>query len=174
MFRQARPLLCAASVISSVRTPRRVVVPSTPRIRSVTASMTAADLLDNWALSGEDLGPDARRLFETELKRRGIGVSVEDRALWRARRRREVLTTPGGHVARCRSCGRLAGRAFVIAFDLLLARPLRSLTLYHCAAHEPALVGAVVRAVRALSNLLFGVRCWSVRAGQAPARISVR
>lgn len=132
--------------------------------------MTAADLLDNWALSGEDLGPDARRLFETELRRRGIGVSAEDRALWRARRRREVLTTQRGRIARCRSCGRLAGRAFVIAFDLLLARPLGSLTLYHCAAHEPALVGAVVRAVRSLSNLLFGVRFWSVRAGQAPTR----
>jgi hypothetical protein len=133
--------------------------------------MTAADLLDNWALSGEDLSPDALRLFEAELRRRGIGVSAEDRALWRTRRRRQVLTTHGGQVARCRSCGRLAGRALVIAFDLLLARPLGSLTLYHCAAHEPALIGAAIRVVRSLSNLLFGVRFWSVRASQAPARL---
>jgi hypothetical protein len=133
--------------------------------------MTAAELLDNWALSGEDLAPDARRLFETELKRRGIGVTAEDRALWRARRRREVLTTQRGQVARCRSCGRLAGRAYVIAFDLLLARPLGSLTLYHCEAHLPALVSAVVCAARSVSNLLFGVRSWWIRAGQAPARI---
>jgi hypothetical protein len=136
--------------------------------------MTAADLLDNWALSAEDLGAETRRLFEAELKRRGIGVSAEARALWRARRRREVLTTPDGRVARCRACGRMAGRAFVIAFDLLLARSLRSLTLYHCAAHEPALVGAGIRIIRPLSNLLFGVRCWSVRAGHGPSYIAVR
>ncbi|HEY7649539.1 MAG TPA: hypothetical protein VID04_11085 [Methylomirabilota bacterium] len=148
-----------------------MAIPRSPRIYSVTASMTAAELLDNWALSGEDLAPDTRRLFESELKRRGIGVSAEDRALWRARRRREVLTTHEGQVARCRWCGRLAGRAYVIAFDLLLARPLGSLTLYHCEAHEPALVSALVRAARALSNLLFGVRSWWIRAGHAPARL---
>lgn len=132
--------------------------------------MTAADLLDNWALTGEDLGPDARALFEAELRRRGIGVTAEDRALWRARRRREVLTTRRGGVARCRCCGRLAGRGLVIVFDLLLARPLGSVTLYHCEAHEPALVGVLVHAARSLSNLLCGVRSWSVRAGQAASR----
>jgi len=134
--------------------------------------MTAAELLDNWALSGAELAPETLRLFETELKRRGIGVSAEDRNLWRARRRREVLTTHGGQVARCRSCGRLAGRAYVIAFDLLLARPLGSLTLYHCEAHEPTLVSAVVRIARSLSNLLFGVRSWWIRAGHAPLRVA--
>ena len=133
--------------------------------------MTAADLLDIWALRGEEFGPGAVALFEAELRRRGIGITAEDRALWRARRRREVLTTRHGRVAHCRSCGRLAGRGLVIAFDLLLARPLGSVTLYYCEAHEPVMVDIVTRGARSLSNFLWGVRSWPVRAGQAPRLI---
>lgn len=129
--------------------------------------MTAADLLDSWALRSDELEDATLALFEAELRRRGIGVTAEDRALWRARRRREVLTTRGGRVAQCRYCGRLAGRGLVIAVDLLLVRLLGSMTVYHCEKHEPTIMGIVARG---LSNVLWGVRCWSVRAGQEPVR----
>jgi hypothetical protein len=130
--------------------------------------MTAADLLDNWALRSEELDEDTLAIFEAELRHRGIGVTAEDRTLWRARRRREVLTTRSGQVAHCRYCGRLAGRGLVIAFDLLLVRPLGSVTVYHCERHEPTIMGVVARVGRWLSNVLWGVRSWSLRAGQEP------
>jgi hypothetical protein len=132
--------------------------------------MTGADLLDNWALRSEELEAETLAVFEAELKRRGIGVTAEDRALWRARRRQQVLTTGSGRMARCRSCDRLAGRGFVLAFDLLLIRPLGSMTIYHCDEHEPTIMGIVARIGRWLSNFLCGVRSWSVRAGQNPVR----
>lgn len=132
--------------------------------------MTAADLLDSWALRIEEFEADALAVFEAELRRRGIGVTAEDRALWQARRRREVLTTQSGRVAHCHSCDRLAGRGLVIAFDLLVVRPLGSVTVYHCEKHEPTIMGIIARVGRWLSNFMWGVRSWSVRAGQEPVR----